>query len=381
MVKGKNVVDGRHRLPPTTVCPSCNAWKWPDESDFMCCMRGKVKLPPLHPAPPRLLELYRDKEFRRHIRAYNQAFAFTSIGASATGKRFRDVNQDQDVAGNHGVYTYRIQGAMGHYLGSMQPYVDRRTGERTAPKFAQIFILDPDMQQRARRRKSIFADLDRVALLDIESMMQTCNPLAQRFLSFGEKLGEDTANGVQVQDIEYRLHPRISQPRTHNLPTTSEVAAALIEDGNLDQPRDICIYGKDHQPYRLWETHADYDPLQYPLLFPYGEPGWTYTDTYADGARHRKKRKMDLREHTAYRLFQKVDDQSALHEGGRLLQQFCVDERAKCEQEQLRWAAANQKAIRADLYNGIRDALLSEEAVTLGDNEALSRSSIARAGH
>jgi len=174
-----------------------------------------------------------------------------------------------------------------------------------------------------------------------------------------------------VQDIEYRLHPRISQPRTHNLPTTSEVAAALIEDGNLDQPRDICIYGKDHQPYRLWETHADYDPLQYPLLFPYGEPGWTYTDTYADGARHRKKRKMDLREHTAYRLFQKVDDQSALHEGGRLLQQFCVDERAKCEQEQLRWAAANQKAIRADLYNGIRDALLSEEAVTLGDNEAL----------
>jgi hypothetical protein len=91
MVKGKNVVKGRHRLPPTTLCPSCNAGKWPDESDFMWCMRGKVKLPPLHPAPPRLLELYRVKAFRRHIRAYNQAFAFTSIGASATGKRFRDV--------------------------------------------------------------------------------------------------------------------------------------------------------------------------------------------------------------------------------------------------------------------------------------------------
>jgi hypothetical protein len=101
---------------------------------------------------------------------------------------------------------------MVHYLGSMLPYVDRRTGERTAPKLAQIYILDPDMQQRARHRQSIFADLDRVALLDIKSMLQTSNPLAQRFLSFGEKLREDTANGVQVQDIEYRLHPELRNP-------------------------------------------------------------------------------------------------------------------------------------------------------------------------
>ncbi|GMF38402.1 unnamed protein product [Phytophthora fragariaefolia] len=371
MVTGKDVVDGRHRLPPTTVCPLCQAWKWSAESDFICCLKGRVQLPPLQPAPPRLIQLYGDKEFRRHIRAYNQAFAFTSIGASSSDNTFRDVNQDQSVAGQHGVYTYRIQGAMGHFMGSMLPYVDRRTGERVPPKFAQIYIVDPDMQERANRRKGIFADLDIVALQDIENMMVECNPFAQQFLSFGQKLREDLARGMLVKDIRYVLHSKPSEPRTYNLPTVSEVGVAMVEDGNLTRPRDLYVVAKDHSLLRLFETDEKYDPLQYPLLFPYGDLGWTYTDVYANGAKYRNKRRMSLREHVAYRLFQKVDDQAALHQGGRLFQQWVVDQRAKCEQEQLRWVAKNQKKLRAELYHGISDALLNEETITLDEGEVL----------
>ncbi|GMF56315.1 unnamed protein product [Phytophthora fragariaefolia] len=78
---------------------------------------------------------------------------------------------------------------------------------------------------------------------------------------------------------------------------------------------------------------------------------------------------MSLREHVAYRLFEKVDDQTALHQGGRLFQQWLVDQRAKCEQEQLRWVAKNQKKLRAELYHGISDALLNEETITLDEGE------------
>ncbi|GMF58997.1 unnamed protein product [Phytophthora fragariaefolia] len=346
MVTGKDVVDGRHRLPPTTVCPLCQASKWPAESDFICCLKGRVQLPPLQPAPPRLIQLYGDKEFRRHIRAYNQAFAFTSIGASSSDNTFRDVNQDQSVAGQHGVYT-------------------------VPPKFAQIYIVDPDMQERANRRKGIFADLDIIALQDIENMMLECNPFALQFLSFGQKLREDLARGMQVKDIRYVLHSKPSEPRTYNLPTVSEVGVAMVEDGNLTRPRDHYVVAKDHSLLRLFETDEKYDPLQYPLLFPYGDLGWTYTDVYANGAKYRNKRKMSLREHVAYRLFQKVDDQTALHQGGRLFQQWVVDQRAKCEQEQLRWVAKNQKKLRAELYHGISDALLNEETITLDEGEVL----------
>ncbi|GMF48414.1 unnamed protein product [Phytophthora fragariaefolia] len=316
--------------------PLCQAWKWPAESDFICCLKGRVQLTPLQPAPPRLLQLYGDKEFRRHIRAYNQAFAFTSIGASSSDNTFRDVNQDQSVAGQHGVYAYRIQGAMGHFMGSMLTYVDRRTGERVPPKFAQIYIVDPDMQERANRRKGIFADLDIVALQDIENMMVQCNPFAQQFLSFGQKLREDLARGMQVKDIRYVLHSKPSEPRTYNLPTVSEVGIALVEDGNLTRPRDLYVVAKDHSLLRLFETNEKHDALQYPLLFPYGGLGWTYTDA------------------------------------GAFFQQWVVDQRAKCEQEQLRWVAKNQKKLRAELYHGISDALLNEETVTLDEGEVLA---------
>ncbi|KAG2906701.1 hypothetical protein PC114_g11050 [Phytophthora cactorum] len=90
----------------------------------------------------------------------------------------------------------------------------------------------------------------------------------------------------------------------------------MIEDGNLDQPRDIILYAKDHRLFRLFETHATYDPLQYPLLLPYGELGWTYTDTYDGDVVRRNKRGMSLRKHVAYRLYQKCDGQSVLHQGG-----------------------------------------------------------------
>ncbi|GMF34053.1 unnamed protein product [Phytophthora fragariaefolia] len=288
MLSGPIIVDGRHKLPPTTVCPHCNAWKWPAESKKACCLEGAAQLSPLAPAPTRFLQ------------------------------RFNEVNQDESVAGQHGVYTYRIQGAMGHYLRSLLPRVDPLTNLTKPAKFAQIYIVDPDMQQRAERHRGIFADLDLGTLLDIEQMMTEVDPFAQQFLNFAERLRQDQTEGNDVVDMVYRLHEKRSNPRTYNLPTVSAVGATLIEDGNLECPRDILLWAKDHNLPLLFESNPMYDPLQYPLLLPHGELGWTYTDTYANNIERRNKREISLREHVAYRLYQKVDDQSVLHKGGRL---------------------------------------------------------------
>ncbi|GMF41135.1 unnamed protein product [Phytophthora fragariaefolia] len=176
---------------------------------------------------------------------------------------------------------------------------------------------------------------------------------------------------MQVKDIRYVLHSKPSEPRTYNLPIVSKVGIAMVDDGNLTRPRDLYVSAKDHSLLRLFETDEKYDPLQYPLLFPYGVLGWTYTDVYANGAKYRNKQTMSLREHVAYRIFQKVDDQVALHQGGRLFQQWIVDQRAKFEQEQLRWVAKNQKKLRAERYHGITDALFNEETITLDEGEVL----------
>ncbi|GMF46095.1 unnamed protein product [Phytophthora fragariaefolia] len=227
------------------------------------------------------------------------------------------------------------------------------------------------MQQRAERRRGIFADLDPGTLLDIEQMMTEVNPFAQQFLNFAERLRQDQTEGKDVVDMVYRLHEKRSNPRTYNLPTVSEVGATLIEDGNLECPRDILLWAKDHNLLRLFESNPMYDPLQYPLLLPHGGLGWTYTDTYVNNIKRRNKREMFFRQHVSYRLYQKVDGQSVLHQGGRLFQQYCADQRAKCEQEQLRWIATHQAELRADQYCGFQDALLSETTVELSEGEAL----------
>ncbi|KAG2784556.1 hypothetical protein Pcac1_g5749 [Phytophthora cactorum] len=260
---------------------------------------------------------------------------------------------------------------MGHYLGSLLPHTDQITNQPVTTKFAQIYIVGPDMQQRATRRRGIFSDLCPVVLGDIEAMMAEHNPLAQKFLTFGERLRDLRKHGGDIVDVRFHLHENRSRPGTYNLPTVSEVGATMIEDGNLDQPRDIILYAKDHRLFRLYETHATYDPLQYPLLLLSGELGWTYTDTYDGAIVRRNKRGISFREHVSYRLYQKCDDQSVLHQGGRLFQQYCVDQRAKCEQEQLRWVAAHQSEIRADLYSGLDNSLLSESTTVLGEREAL----------
>ncbi|KAG4041023.1 hypothetical protein PC123_g23454 [Phytophthora cactorum] len=79
---------------------------------------------------------------------------------------------------------------MGHYLGSLLPYTDQITSQPVTLKFAQIYIVDPDMQQRATHYRGTFSDVCPVALGVIEAMMAEHNPLAQQFLTFGERLRE-----------------------------------------------------------------------------------------------------------------------------------------------------------------------------------------------
>jgi len=89
-----------------------------------------MKLPPLAPPPEPfkwfLIGNKADaKDFRQHIRSYNNALAFTYVGA----------NMDTSVA-QPGNYTYRLHCELYHRMGSLLP----KPGE--VPKFAQLYISD-----------------------------------------------------------------------------------------------------------------------------------------------------------------------------------------------------------------------------------------------
>jgi len=85
-------------------------------------------LPPLAP-PPELLRFTSNeanaKDFRQRIRSYNNALAFTSVGA----------NMDTGVA-QPSNYTYCLRSELYHRMGSLLPQPSE------APKFAQLYISD-----------------------------------------------------------------------------------------------------------------------------------------------------------------------------------------------------------------------------------------------
>ncbi|KAF9895514.1 hypothetical protein BX616_009518, partial [Lobosporangium transversale] len=67
--------------------------------------------------------------------------------------------------------------------------------------------------------------------------------------------------------------------RQYDLPTATEISAILLEKDDIAEGtdgRDIVIQGKGGQLRQLYESSPLCDPLQYILLHPRGEQGWTY---------------------------------------------------------------------------------------------------------
>ena len=54
--------------------------------------------------------------------------------------------------------------------------------------------------------------------------------------------------------------------------------------------------------------------------------------------------------------------ENPLHRGGRLLQQYVVDNYVKIESQKLRWLRNNQDKFRTDVRQGLEDSLHSGES-------------------
>jgi hypothetical protein len=141
--------------------------------------------------------------------------------------------------------------------------------------------------------------------------------------------------------------------RRYNLPTVEEVAAIIPGHSSEDvqQHRDIVLRLKGGGLQRISHLHPLYSPLHYVLLFPHGDQGWHKDMTLPNG------RRLTQRLYYAYCLFPRPDRPLSLFYFGRLFQQYVVDAWASIEESELFWVRSNQTKIRADLYQGLKDAV------------------------
>ena len=233
--------------PRDRVCRHCHADKWRKETPGVCCVLGKVQLAPYEDPPQELQLTYQDRNFLANIRKYNMVFSFTSLGA--------DVGplQDRTLNDGRGPYTFRIQGSICHKIGTLLP------NQGDQPAFAQIYVFDTRMEAQIDRRMSIMAGLNRQVITTIQNMMREHNPLAQRFISAGERLNE-----VPQVQLVLRDNARNIDQRRYNRPQADEVAAIMVESDGLSAGRDIILQTRREENdglTRIFEGNPLYDRI------------------------------------------------------------------------------------------------------------------------
>jgi hypothetical protein len=235
-------------------CTFCNAKKFPSETANFCCCNGNVVLHQ-NKLPDILIELFSaDSEealcFRKYIRTYNNMFAFTSFG----------VKYDKNLCKNtNGVYTFRVQGQVYHFINHLIP-------SNSNGLFLQLYFHDTEHELHNRMATS--SKFTESIVIKLMEMMKQ-NPYACFFKSLKKVPDLDSYQIILKSRFD-------GDQRVYNKPTVSQVAALWVDsnDNGDASNRHIRVHTRDGQSHSIRYYYGCYDPLQYPLLFPYGEVGW-----------------------------------------------------------------------------------------------------------
>ncbi|WVZ69470.1 hypothetical protein U9M48_018246, partial [Paspalum notatum var. saurae] len=222
-----------------------------------CCRGGKIVWPQRRASPELLQQLVRfdgdsrSNKFMRLIRQYNSLFAFTSLG----------VDVDKSINTGGGPYVFRINGVVHHRIGSLVPPPGKR------PEYAQLYIHDTDNEIQNR--------------LNIFSSEGDGDPDPQIF-----RMARDRMLSPDTPDIAIKLCGAVDgHGDIYCAPSSSELAALLIGGPSPEVSSfDIVVETQASRLKPVSPIHPTLMALQYPLLFPYGEPGFHTSIKFAESA-------------------------------------------------------------------------------------------------
>jgi hypothetical protein len=199
----------------------------------------------------------------------------------------------------------------------------------------------------------------------------------RRLYSVKERM-EQIPQGAEDDQMDERIcvaiRPRSGRDaKTHNIPTVPEMAICMRHEAGT-HGRDIVVMPRRNQIRHVSEVSSAYDPLQYPLLFPFAEGGWDFN--MKQDPRNPTSKRLSLLEYTKFNMYQRHAF-SPLHMSGRIGQQYWTDQYCKIQTNSLRWITENQTKIRADMYKKVQDAVAGEDtfdAATMGQRVILPAS-------
>lgn len=378
---------------PIYVCGKCSALFWYHERckdsaasryDLpvcnVCCHSGKVSLPIFPDWPYPLNELMcfngdaTSEEFMRMIRQYNSMFCFTSLGADI----------DNSINTGNAPYVFKMCGVVYHRIGSLLPPPDG------APKYAQLYIVDS--ADELVRRMDVFgqesAELSRqnqyhrpsepdpFIVQSLTEMLDLHNPYTKMYRMARIRLHDQDVPNMRIQ---FYGDEGGSHGNRYSGPTASEVAALIVGDLTPKCHKfDVVVEAVSGDLEHISHLNPSLMPLQYPLLFPYGDKGFHVGIPYEDArpARHQayrqsasapsKRKKVSMLEYYSYYFYYRANEPNPYTCCGRLSHQAAVNAYSCVEVDRLSYHFLHQKELRSETYQGITDAM--GEGNTTGKN-------------
>ncbi|XP_035837147.1 uncharacterized protein LOC110892742 [Helianthus annuus] len=336
----------------TNVCEYCGALFWHEERlksspqknrprYNMCCREGTVRIDFPREPPVYIKELYSMAHFMENIRAYNSMFSMTSFGAHV----------DHEINHTPGPYVFKVAGQVSHWLGSLCPPVDNK------PRFLQMYIYDTEneVENRLRffegdTRSPLSADI----VSTLARVLSDVNGYVKLFRS-----ARDICSLQEVPNFAIKLYNSHTR-KNYEMPSTRTLGAIICDNDPLATDYDIVIHSKDGNPRRVSKLHSSYMPLQYPLLFPFAEQGWS-PDLRLSGRTLSEDQNLTMNMFYAYQIHDRIGVYTLLLKAGRLLQQYLVDAYVCIEQCRLDYYRANQNRFRSEFLRGIHDAFSKGE--------------------
>ena len=363
LLAGERFVQREQVGPFDQICRYCSARVMQSEVTAkmtICCgsvlapILGIKRIPAEGTAERKIVDLWgsdtpEGRVLRKYPRAVNNAFAMTSQKTS------RRAPLPPGRGGWQPCYT--LQGRPMSFHGPLQP------DEGVPPVFAQVYANDPEMDGGAGAIEirignvsfpSTVTAAEKVVLRDVfrhvGEWLQECNPYIRDYHTLLSMPAERAQNMRFV--INANARPEGEHERRYNRPEGLGLQEVSVLIGNDLGRRDFELQIRGGGVRVIDDTHRAYLALHFPMLFPAGDDGW-YSAMKLPGGQRNLSPGMWIRFHLHRRPA--AGQRDILFLAGRLFQEFTVIGFSTLEHQRLRWMRQEQKTIRADLYQNVRD--------------------------
>jgi len=321
------------------ICPHCKSKNFSNENKYFsnCCRKGKLSMLSSVNYPNFLMNLLcgkdgRSIQYRTSIRKYNSCFAFASFGAQIQSFK------------TPGPFVFKIHGQIYHQFGAL------KNKEDEIPKYAQLYVIDTEEANNFRLKLKSNSSLKKCVLEEIDNFIRENNPFVKLFKNMKDVEAEMKSKKQFGAVSLWILQDQNKDNRRYNLPNCDEIAFVFSSiDGEPPINRDICVHLNERSELqRINPLSENCDPLVYPLLFPYGDKGWSYD--------LRIKSKITPLQYFTNRIAIRDIFNPLIH-SGKLTQQYIIDSYLKVEGDRLAYIKQNQQQLRVELYTGLMDHL------------------------